>query len=74
MGADGSQLGSPRSTNMLSDIAQVRQLVQLSRTRCEIKSTQVAAILGENLGGQLFKWDASAVGDGTFHGVLSMRQ
>lgn len=74
MGAETSQPPSPRSTDMLSDIAQVRHLLELARTRCEIKSGQVTAIVRQHLGGPLFEWDAGIVRDGTYHAAMMLAQ
>lgn len=61
---------SPLSRDLSSDLAQVRHLFDLARTRCEIKVNQVTAIIRQHLGAQLFEWDASLVRDGTFNAAM----
>lgn len=72
MGSDdaNSQPPSPLSSDLSSDIAQLGHLLELARTRCEIKINQVTAIIRRHLGAQLFEWDASLVRDGMYHAAM----
>lgn len=69
--ADGSsQPPSPLSSDLISDLNQLRHLHELARTRCEIKMSQVTDVIRRHLGAQMFEWDASLVRDGTYQAAM----
>lgn len=66
----GSQPPSPLSSDLVSDLNQLRHLHELARTRCELKMSQVTDIIRRHLGAQMFEWDASLVRDGTYQAAM----
>ncbi|WVQ99298.1 hypothetical protein IAU59_006430 [Kwoniella sp. CBS 9459] len=55
---------------MHNDLVGVQHLLDIARSKCEVKTRQIMEIVRHHVGTRFFEWDASLVRDGTFYTAM----
>ena len=63
----GSQVEDANSSDEDAEVVKLRHLVDIAKSKCEVKTRQILAIVRRHVGSRFFEWDASLVRDGTFY-------
>lgn len=68
----GSQIvdGSTPEENV--ELVKLRHLVDIAKSKCEVKVRQILTMVRRHVGTRFFEWDASLVRDGTFYAAKMM--
>ena len=63
----GSQILDGASPEENSEVVKLRHLVDIAKSKCEVKTKQSLEMVRRHVGSRFFEWDASLVRDGTFY-------
>ena len=50
-----------------AEVVQLRHLVDIAKSKCEVKTKQILGMVRRHVGSRFFEWDASLVRDGTYY-------
>ncbi|WWC70299.1 uncharacterized protein I206_104249 [Kwoniella pini CBS 10737] len=53
-----------------NDLVQLQHLLDIAKSKCEVKTRQIMEIVRTHVGTRFFEWDASLVRDGTFYTAM----